>query len=112
MSQKVRSFLFLVAGVALLLGAALYLTRWVVAPYLFAAGAAGVAVCHLTLPARTLDLRRKRLHQMDVIASLLMIVASGLMFDGNTAWVICLTIAAILQAYTAFAAPGETPEKD
>lgn len=107
MNQKVRTILFNIAAVLVLAGAGLYLTQWVLAPYLFAVGAAGIAVSYLTLPVRDLDFRRRRLHRFNVFAGLLMIIASGLMFSHRTEWVLCLTISAILQVYTAFVTPKE-----
>ena len=102
MNTRVRSILFTLAAFLVLAGAVLYLTHWAMAPYLFAVGAAGITVCYLTLPVKDLGLREKRLHRFIVIAGLLMICASGLMFDGRKEWVICLVVATILQLYTAF----------
>ena len=80
MNQQIRSIIFGVAGLLVLAGAVLFLTHWAVAPYLFAVGAAGIAVCYLTLPVKDLDFRRRRLHRFNVFAGLLMIVSSGFMF--------------------------------
>lgn len=55
MNQQIRSIIFGVAGLLVLAGAVLFLTHWAVAPYLFAVGAAGIAVCYLTLPVKDLD---------------------------------------------------------
>lgn len=107
MNQKARTILFNIAAVWVLAGAVLYLTRLAVAPYLFAVGAAGIAVSYLTLPVKGLDFRGRRLHRFNVFAGLLMIVASGLMFSHRTEWILCLTISAILQIYTAFVTPKE-----
>ena len=82
-----------------------YLSHWVAAPYLFAVGSAGIAICYLTLPVKDLDFRSRRLHRWNVFAGLLMIVASGLMFNERKEWILCLTIAAFLQLYTSFAMP-------
>lgn len=105
MNQRIRSILFSVAGLLVLTGAISHFTHWLVAPYLFSVGAAGIAICYLTLPAKEMDFRERRLHRFNVFAGLLMIVASGFMFDGGTEWVIFLTISAILQLYTAFVSP-------
>lgn len=78
MNQQIRSIIFGVAGLLVLAGAILFLTHWAVAPYLFAVGAAGIAVCYLTLPVKDLDFRRRRLHRFNVFAGLLMIVSSRL----------------------------------
>ena len=102
MNQQIRSIIFGVAGLLVLAGAILFL-----APYLFAVGAAGIAVCYLTLPVKDLDFRRRRLHRFNVFAGLLMIVSSGFMFNNRTEWILCLSVAAILQVYTAFVTPKE-----
>lgn len=105
MNQRIRSLLFSAAGLLVLAGAILHITHWAMAPYLFAVGAAGIAVCYLTVSVKDLDFRERRLHRFNVFAGLLMIVSSGFMFDGGTEWVIFLTISAILQLYTAFVTP-------
>jgi hypothetical protein len=105
MNPPIRTLVFHVSGLFLLAGAALYLTNFYVAPYLFASGAAGIAVCHLTTPVRHLEFRLRRLQTFNVIAGLLMVVASVFMFKRQNEWILCLSIAAILQLYTAFVAP-------
>ena len=85
MNQQIRSIIFGVAGLLVLAG----------------------AVCYLTLPVKDLDFRRRRLHRFNVFAGLLMIVSSGFMFNNRTEWILCLSVAAILQVYTAFVTPKE-----
>ncbi|WP_099464155.1 MULTISPECIES: hypothetical protein [Parabacteroides] len=104
MNQQVRTILFNIAGLLILIGAVSHFFHWIAAPYLFALGAAGYAVSYLTIQTKEMDFRNRRLHRFNIIAGLLMIFASGLMFKGGNEWVICLTIAAILQMYTAFVA--------
>lgn len=103
--KRIRTILFVASACLVLAGAALYLTQWTVAPYLFAVGAAGIAVNYLTTPVGDLDFRSRRLHRFNVMAGFLMVVASGFQFNGRKEWVICLLIAAILQLYTAFVSP-------
>lgn len=105
MNQRIRSIIFSAAGLLVLVGAVMHFTLWSMAPYLFALGAAGIALCYLTIPAKEMDFRERRLHRFNVFAGLLMIVSSGFMFEGGTEWVIFLTISAILQLYTAFVSP-------
>ena len=75
--MKLRSIIFAVSALLVLAGAILYLTQWAVAPYLFAVGAAGVALSYLTTPVGDLDFRSRRLHRFNVMAGFLMVVASG-----------------------------------
>ncbi len=107
MNQKVRNLLFMVSAILLLAGAVLYMVKWLVAPYLFAVGAAGITVCHLTESVVELNFRQKRLHRFKVFSGFFMIAASIFMFKGKMEWVVLLAIAAIFQTYTAFV-DGET----
>ena len=87
MNEKARTIVFNISALLLLAGAGLYLALPVAAPYLFAVGAAGITVCY------------------NIFAGLLCIFASALMFSGRKEWMICLTISALLQLYTAFVTP-------
>ncbi|OAV66578.1 hypothetical protein Barb6_02565 [Bacteroidales bacterium Barb6] len=106
MTPSARTLLFNLAALLLLTGAALRITQWTYAPCLFAAGAVGIAFCRLTSrPAKDAGFRIRRLHRFDIIASLLMITSAACMFSNRKEWVICLTIAAVFQLYTAFVHP-------
>jgi hypothetical protein len=107
MNQRIRTLIFSSSAILLLSGAVLYITNLSFAPYLFALGAAGIAVCQLTKPVKHLDIRLRRLQTFNVIASLLMLVASVFMFKDQNEWILCLSIAAILQLYVVFVAPKE-----
>ena len=55
MNSQIRTYLFTVSAILLLGGAVLYLTQWIVAPYLFAVGAAGITFASLQCLIRTSD---------------------------------------------------------
>lgn len=105
MNDKVRTIIFQVSALLLLAGAGLYMIQPTIAPYLFAVGAAGLSICYFTLSTQKMDFRERRLHRYNIFAGLLCIFASGLMFNNQKEWVICLAIAAFLQIYTAFVTP-------
>ena len=105
--MKLRSIIFAVSALLVLAGAILYLTQWAVAPYLFAAGAAGVALSYLTTPVGDLDFRSRRLHRFNVMAGFLMVVASGYLFNYRNEWIVSVLFAALLQLYVAFVTPKE-----
>ena len=52
MNEKARTIVFNISALMLLAGAGLYLALPVAAPYLFAVGAAGIAVSYLTMPTQ------------------------------------------------------------
>ena len=102
MNSTTRNYIFIFSGILVLIGAILYLSRWIYAPYLFATGAAGVTVYYMTIPYQTLNYRMRRLYRMNILAGIVMIAASVLMFKQRMEWVVCLLISAILQLYTSF----------
>lgn len=107
MNPQFRTTLYNFSAILVLISTALYLTNWIYAPYLYALGTAGVAVTYLTMPYKQLDFRRRRLHRMNVFSGILMILSSAFMFKHRTEWILCLSVAAMLQVYTAFVTPKE-----
>lgn len=105
MNQQTRVTVYNFSAILILISTVLFLTKWLYAPYLFALGTAGIAVCYLTAPYKELDFRRRRLHRFNIIAGILMILASAFMFKNRTEWILCLSISAMLQLYTAFVTP-------
>lgn len=106
MNPRIRTTFFSLAAICMLCGAVLYFFQWFFAPYLFAFGSAGVAVCFLTLPVQEMDFRQKRLHRYNIFAGLLFVFASALMFSNRKEWVLCLTVGTIFLLYSAFASPS------
>ncbi|MDR0938928.1 MAG: hypothetical protein LBN29_06205 [Mediterranea sp.] len=102
------SALFAVGAVLVLVGAAVYVTGWVYAPYLYTIGAGCVALAQFNLPFRTPNKTLKRLRTQRLFGALALVLTGAFMFftHGNE-WIACLTIAAVLQLYTAFRIPQE-----
>lgn len=107
MNQRLRTILFLVSALLLLAGATLYIIDQAISPYLFAVGAAGLTLGYATEPTKETDLRKKRLQRYNLIAGILMIAASMLMFNNRNEWILCLSISAFLQLYAAFVYPKD-----
>ena len=75
MKQHTRDMLFMVSSIAVIIGAALPLFMiklpWV--PYLYACGAAGMAVCRLTFRYKGKNFRLKRLFHIETLSSLFLV---------------------------------------
>jgi TRAP-type uncharacterized transport system fused permease subunit len=97
-----RNYFFILSGFLLLTGAISYLPHWYYAPYLYAIGAAGVTVSFMTAQYHGLNFRERRLHRINVIASVMIVISSFFMFRAHTGWVVFLLIAALLMLYTSF----------
>jgi len=103
MNQQFRNYFFMLSGILVFAGAILYATKWLYAPYLYAFGAAGITLSFLTAPIPpSEDLRHRRLHRINVIAGISMLVSSVFMFRRSMEWVVFLLISAFLILYASF----------
>ena len=93
------------SGALVFSGAFLYITHWYYTSYIYAIGTAGITICFLTAPYQRLDIRLRRLHRINIMAGISMIVSSVFMFQRKMEWVIFLLIAALLILYTSFITP-------
>ena len=97
--------LFAVGALMALVGAAVFITGWVYAPYI---GAGFVALAQINTPVRGKSKTLKRLRIQQIFGAIALVLTGAFMFftRGND-WIACLTIAAILELYTAFRIPQE-----
>lgn len=106
--QRLISGLYIVGAVMLLVGAATYITRWQVSPYIYTVGATLVALAQINSPSEYQSPNLKRLRRQQIFGALLLVLTGAFMFftHGNE-WIVCLTIAAVLQLYTSIRIPQE-----
>ena len=95
--------LFVVGAIMALAGAAVFITGWTYAPYIYT-----VALAQVNTPVKGKSKTLKRLRIQQIFGALALILTGAFMFTtrGNE-WIACLTIAAILELYTAFRIPQE-----
>ena len=100
--------LFAVGALMALVGAAVFITRWIYAPYLYTIGAGFVALAQINTPVKGKSKTLKRLRIQQIFGAVALVLTGAFMFStrGNE-WIACLTIAAILELYTAFRIPQE-----
>ncbi len=106
--NKFKETLFQLSALLVVIGAALPIfvqETWV--PYVFAVGAAGMSITRLITPYRGKNFRLRRLVMMELLATLMLLFASYLMFRGGNDWIVLLTISAFLQLYTSIMIPQE-----
>jgi len=105
--KKYQSLIFAIGAALLLIGAASYITRWNLSPYIYTVGAVAVAVVQFLTPYEGKDLVLKRLYRQQIFGAVFLVITGVLMFTlphGNE-WMLTLTIAAVLELYTAFRMP-------
>lgn len=106
--SKYYSAIATVGAVALLLGAALQITQLAWAPYLYLIGAIMFAYVQVMSGYKGKNIIIRRLRRQQIIGATLLVVAGVMMILWKrNEWVVCLTIAAVLEMYTAFRIPQE-----
>lgn len=97
-----------VGAVLLLVGAMLQITRWELSPILYTIGAVMFAYVQVMSRYEGKNLIVRRLRRQQILGAVLLVSAGVLMFvTKHNEWVLCLTVAAILELYTAFRIPSE-----
>ena len=95
-------------AVLLLVGAMLQITRWEISPVIYTIGAVMFAYVQVMSRYEGKNLVIRRLRRQQILGAVLLVFAGVLMFvTRHNEWVLCLTVAAILQLYTAFRIPSE-----
>ena len=95
-------------AVLLLIGAMLQITRWELSPILYTIGAVMFAYVQVMSRYEGKNLIVRRLRRQQILGAVLLVFAGVLMFvTRHNEWVLCLTVAAILELYTAFRIPSE-----
>ena len=104
--KQLISALHIAGAVMLLVGAAVYITQWEPAPYLYTIGATLVALAQFNTPLPPQTPVLKRLRRQQLLGALLLVVTGGfVLYTHGNEWIVSLTVAAILQLYTAFRIP-------
>ena len=106
--SKYYSAIATVGAVALLLGAALQITQLAWASYLYLIGAIMFAYVQGMSGYEGKNIIIRRLRRQQIIGATLLVVAGVMMILWKrNEWVVCLTIAAVLEMYTVFRIPQE-----
>ncbi len=100
--------LFVAGAVMVLAGALTFFSNWAYAPYIYTVGACMVALAQVNTPIKGKSKALRRLRTQQIFGAIALIMAGAFMITthGNE-WIVCLTIAAILELYTAFRIPQE-----
>lgn len=106
--SKIYQIIQGVGAILLLVGAMLQITRWELSPILYTIGAVMFAYVQVMTRYEGKNLIVRRLRRQQILGAVLLVFAGVLMFvTKHNEWVLCLTVAAILELYTAFRIPSE-----
>ena len=106
--SKFDTAVSLVGSILLFVGLVLQFFKYEFAPYIYLVGAVAVAAMQLKDGYGGANVVIRRLRRQQLIGAALLIMAGVLMIVWHrNEWVLCLTISAVLQLYTAFRIPQE-----
>ena len=106
--KKELGILFICGMVFALIGAAVYVTHWEYAPYMFIIGSVTAAIAQIFSQPHVEDITLKRLYRQQMFGALFLVLTGILMlYSHGNEWIVCLLIAAIIELYTAFRIPQE-----
>ena len=105
--KQLAPALFTVGAIMALTGAAVFITGWFYAPYIYTIGAGLFALAQVNTPVKGKSKTLKRLRVQQIFGALALILTGAFMFTTRGKWIACLTVAAILELYTAFRIPQE-----
>lgn len=101
--SKLISALYFVGGLLVLVGLTTLAFHISFSKYLYMIGVSMFAVAQINTPYKGSDFRMKRLRKQQIFGALALVLSGVFMFTTNgNEWIACLTIAAILELYTAF----------
>ena len=105
---KLDNVISLVGSVLVFIGLILQFIKFEYAPYVYLVGAVAVAWMQLKYGYEGNNFVIRRLRKQQFIGAMLLVMTGVVMIVWHrNEWVVCLTISAILQLYTAFRIPQE-----
>jgi len=107
MTQNINDTLLRISALLILLSAVLYLVIPTVAPWIMAFSVALFAVRTIASPYPGKSIRGKRLFNFQVFSTVLMIVATYLMFRQRNEWALVMLCGAVFMLYAAVMIPRE-----
>ena len=111
--KKSYTIIQILGAVLLLVGAMLQITRWELSPYIYTLGALMFAYVQVMSRYEGKNLIVRRLSRQQILGATLLVFAGILMFvTRHNEWILCLTVAAVLQLYTAYRIPAELEKEN
>lgn len=106
--KKIYNYIYMTGGILLVIGAALYITEWVLAPYIYLLGAFMFGAMQMRERYNGNNWVLRRLRRQQILgAIILMITGIAMLVCEHNEWIVCLLIGCILELYTAFRIPQE-----
>ena len=106
--KKLYSFIYMLGGIMLVVGAALYITRWVWAPYIYIADSLMFGAMQMMDRYTGTNWIVRRLRRQQIVGAIALMLTGVLMLVcKHNEWILCMLVGCLMQLYTAFRIPQE-----
>lgn len=112
-NSKLDNIINIIGSILLFAGLGLQFVRFEFAPYVYLLGAIPVAGMQLKYGYNGHNIIIRRLRRQQLIGAMLLIMTGVVMLLWHrNEWIVCLSISAVLQLYTAFRIPHEIEKEE
>ena len=113
MESKMKDKLAVVGAIVLFIGLALQFVKLAWAPYVYPVGACLFAYVQLVSADKGKNIIIRRLRRRQLLGAMLLVLTGVIMLLWKrNEWIVCLTVAAVLELYTAFRIPQEEAKEN
>lgn len=106
--KKIQQTIYIIGGILLVVGAALYITQWAWAPYMYIIGSFMFGAMQMLDRYTGKSFILRRLRRQQLVGAIALMLAGVLMLASNhNEWILCLLVGCIFELYTAFRIPQE-----
>ncbi len=106
--KKLYSFIYMLGGIMLVVGAALYITKWVWAPYIYIVGSLMFGAMQMMDRYTGTNWIVRRLRRQQIVGAIALMLTGVLMLVcKHNEWILCMLVGCLMQLYTAFRIPQE-----
>ena len=106
--KKLQQYIYILGGILLIVGAALYITRWEGAPYLYIVGSFMFGAMQMADRYTGTNLVLRRLRRQQILGVIALMLTGILMLTcKHNEWILCMLVGCLVELYTAFRIPQE-----
>ena len=111
--KKIQQAIYILGGILLVAGAALYITRWAWVPYMYITGSFMFAAMQMLDRYTGKNLVLRRLRRQQLLGAIALMLAGVLMLVcEHNEWILCMLVGCLVELYTAFRIPQEYEKEE
>lgn len=106
--KKLQQTVYIIGGILLVVGAALYITRWAGAPYVYIVGSFMFGAMQMLDRYTGCNFMLRRLRRQQILGAIALMLTGILMLTcKQNEWILCMLVGCLMELYTAFRIPQE-----